>query len=101
MLGELIGEFKVKNTGWRVLPDGKIETTVQGTVKLGIDIWIVNTTVGSMAKGLFMGEVTSFITTIVKGNAIACSARALSAFKNTTPTGKTILQENLGMKIDA
>lgn len=107
MLGELIGEFKVKNTGWRVLPDGKIETTVQGTVKLGIDIWIVNTTVGSMAKGLFMGEVTSFITTmtgdtaIVKGNAIAWSARALSAFKNTTPTGKTILQENLGMKIDA
>jgi hypothetical protein len=31
MLGELIGEFKGKNTEWRVLPDGKIETTAQGT----------------------------------------------------------------------
>jgi hypothetical protein len=39
MLGELIGEFKGKNTGYRVLPDGKIESTAQGTGKiLGIDI---------------------------------------------------------------
>jgi hypothetical protein len=80
MLGELIGEFKGKNTGWRVLSDGKIETTAQGTGKLlGMDVWIVNTTGGSMTNGLFMGEVSSFITTMTsdtamaKGNAIAWS----------------------------
>jgi hypothetical protein len=80
MLGELIGEFKGKNTGWRVLPDGKIETTAQGTGKLlGMDVWIVNTSVGSMTNGMFIGEVNSFIATMTgetamaKGNAIAWS----------------------------
>jgi hypothetical protein len=34
MLGELIGEFKGKNTGYRVLPDGKIETSGHGTGKI-------------------------------------------------------------------
>jgi hypothetical protein len=80
MLGELIGEFKGKNTGWRVLPDGKIETTAQGTGKLlGRDVWMVSTTVGTMTNGMFMGEVSSFFTTMTgdtamaKGNAIAWS----------------------------
>jgi hypothetical protein len=78
MLGELIGEFKGKNTGWRVLPDGKVETTAQGAGKLlGMDVWLVSTSVGTMANGLFMGEVNSFITTMTgdsvmaKGNAVA------------------------------
>jgi hypothetical protein len=80
MLGELIGELKGKNTGWRVLPDGKIETTAEGTGKLlGIDVWMISTSVGTMANGLFMGEVNSFITTTTgetataKGNAVAWS----------------------------
>jgi hypothetical protein len=77
MLGELIGEFKGKNTGYRVLPDGKIETSGQGTGKiLGIDAFMLSTSVGSMANGLFVGEVNTVITTMdgdavmMKGNAI-------------------------------
>jgi len=99
MLGELIGEFKGKNTGWRVLPNGKIETTAQGTGKLlGMDVWIVNTTVGSISNGLFIGEVNSFITTmtgdtaLAKGNAVAWSdgkdggtTRAAAIYTTTAP----------------
>jgi hypothetical protein len=77
MLGELFGEFKGKNIGWRVLPDGKIETTAQGTgMILGIDAFLLSTSVGTMANGLFTGEVTSVINTmdgdtvIMKGNAV-------------------------------
>ena len=80
MLGELIGEFKGKNTGWRVLPDGKIETTAQGTGKLlGMDVWIISTSIGTMTNGVFMGEVNSFKTTMTgdtvtaNGNAVAVS----------------------------
>lgn len=65
MLGELIGEFKGKNTGWRVLPDGKVEVTAQGTGKiLGIDAFALSTSVGTMANGIFMGDVTSVFTTM-------------------------------------
>ena len=65
MLGELVGEFKGKNIGWRVLPDGKIETTAQGTGKLfGLDVFLISTSVGTMANGVFMGEVNSVFTTM-------------------------------------
>ena len=65
MLGELIGEFKGKNIGWRVLPDGKIETTAQGTGKiLGMDAFVLSTSVGTMANGIFMGEVNTMINTM-------------------------------------
>ena len=65
MLGELIGEFKGKNIGWRVLPDGKIETTAQGMGKiLGIDAFLISTSVGTMANGIFMGESNSVFTTM-------------------------------------
>jgi hypothetical protein len=65
MLGELVGEFKGKNVGWRVLPDGKIETTAQGTGKLfGMDVFLVSTSVGTMTNGTFMGEVNSVFTTM-------------------------------------
>jgi hypothetical protein len=64
VLGELIGEFKGKNTGWRVVPDGKIETTAQGTGKiLGVNAFLVSTSVGTIANGIFMGEVNSVFTT--------------------------------------
>jgi hypothetical protein len=72
MLGELIGEFTGKNIGWRVLPDGKIETTSQGTGKiLGKDAFVLSTSVGSMANGIFMGEVTSVFTTLEGENVMA------------------------------
>jgi hypothetical protein len=72
MLGELIGEFKGKNIGWRVLPDGKIETTAQGTGKiLGKDAFVLSTSVGSMANGVFMGDVTTVFTTIEGENVTA------------------------------
>jgi hypothetical protein len=65
MLGELIGEFKGKNIGWRVLPDGKIETTAQGMGKiLGVDAFLISTSVGTMANGVFMGESNSVFTTM-------------------------------------
>ena len=66
MLGELIGEFKGKNTGYRVLPDGKIESTAQGTGKiLGVDSFILSTSVGTMGEnGIFMGETTSSFMTM-------------------------------------
>lgn len=80
MLGELIGEIKGKNTGWRVLPDGKIETTAQGMGKLlGMDVWMISTSVGTMMNGMFMGDVNSVMTTMsgesvmMKGNAVAWS----------------------------
>jgi len=62
---ELIGEFKGKNTVYRVLPDGQIETSGQGLGKImGIDAMIIFTTTGLMADGLFMGEGTGVITTM-------------------------------------
>ena len=77
MIGELIGEFKGKNTVYRVLPDGKMETSAQGTGKiLGIDAFIASTTTGAMVNGLFAGESNSIITTVtgetvfLKGTAI-------------------------------
>jgi hypothetical protein len=78
MLGELIGEFTGKNTVYRVLPDGKIETSNQGIGKLlGVDAFIMSTAMATMANGTFMGEVNSLITTmdgstvIMKGNAVS------------------------------
>jgi hypothetical protein len=74
---ELIGEFKGKNTAYRVLPDGKMETMAQGVGKLlGVDAFVVSTAVGTMANGVFMGEVNAIVTTMdgesvfMKGNAI-------------------------------
>jgi hypothetical protein len=65
MLGELIGEFKGKNVGWRALPDGKMETTAQGTGKiLGVDAFVIATSVGTMTNGIFMGETNSIFTTM-------------------------------------
>lgn len=77
MLGDLIGEFKGKNTVYRVLSDAKIETSGQGTGKiLGIDAFLMSTSVGSMVNGLFVGEVNAIVTTMagesimMKGNAV-------------------------------
>lgn len=77
MESELIGEFKGKNTAYRVLPDGKMETMGQGVGKiLGVDAFVVSTAVGTMANGVFAGEVNAIITTntgdsiLMKGTAV-------------------------------
>jgi hypothetical protein len=77
-LGELIGKFTGKNTVSRVLADGKIETSNQGTGKiLGIDAFLTSTATVSVANGIYMGEVNSLITTMdggavmMKGNAVS------------------------------
>jgi hypothetical protein len=77
LLGDLIGEFKGKNTVYRVLSDAKIETSGQGTGKiLGMDAFLMSTSVGSMVNGLFVGEVNAIVTTMagesimMKGNAV-------------------------------
>jgi len=65
MMGDLIGEFKGKNTTYRVLPDGNIETSGQGTGKiLGIDAFIMFTTVATTTTGVFVGEGNGLITTM-------------------------------------
>ncbi|MCJ7632317.1 hypothetical protein MUP77_07985, partial [Candidatus Bathyarchaeota archaeon] len=76
--GELISEFTGKNTGYRVLADGKIENSNQGMGKiLGMTAFIMSTAISTMANGTFMREVNSLITTIdgsavmMKGNAVS------------------------------
>jgi hypothetical protein len=74
---ELIGEFKGKNTAYRVLPDGKIETMGQGMGKLlGMDAFVMSTAVGTMANEVSVGEVNAVVTTMtgdsvmMKGTAV-------------------------------
>jgi hypothetical protein len=77
MLGELIGEFKGKNTVYRVLSDGKIETSSQGTGKLlGMDALVISTSTGTMQSGGFVGEVNSVITTMT-GESVVCKGNAV------------------------
>jgi len=78
MLGELIGEFTGKNTSSRVLPDGKIEVSNQGTGKLrGMDAFIMSTAVATTSSGTYMGEVNSIIT-LTDGNSITLKGNAVS-----------------------
>jgi hypothetical protein len=61
----LIGEFKGKNTVYRVLPDGMMEVSGQGTGKiLGLDAFLATTSIGVMDGGVFSGEVNTSITTM-------------------------------------
>ncbi len=74
---DLIGEFKGKNTVYRVLPDERMETSGQGTGKImGMDAFIMFTTVGTMASGTFMGEGNGIITTMT-GETIAIKMSAI------------------------
>jgi hypothetical protein len=75
---DLIGEFTGKNTVTRVLPDGKIEVSNQGMGQiLGIDAFLMSTAVGTMANGIFTGEVNTLLTTMdgatmnIKSNAVS------------------------------
>lgn len=71
MQDEIIGEFTGRTTAYKVLPDGKIEIANQGKGKfLGLDASLVSSAVGTMANGLFIGEVNSTVTTKNGGNLI-------------------------------
>lgn len=74
---ELIGEFKGKNTVYRVLPDGKMEVTGAGTGKfLGLDAFVASTSIGTMTNGVFSGEVYASITTM-DGQTVFCKANGV------------------------
>jgi hypothetical protein len=74
---ELIGEFKGKNTVYRVLPEGKMEVSGQGMGKiLGIDAFVASTSIGIMENGVFSGEVYSSITTM-DGQTVTLKAHAI------------------------
>jgi hypothetical protein len=78
MLGELIGEFKGKNTSRRVLPDGKIEASREGTGKiLGIDAILMYTNVATMQDGLFVGE-TNAVIMIATGDALMMKSNSVA-----------------------
>ncbi len=66
MIGDLIGEFRGKIVGFRVLSDGKIEGTEQGTGKiLGMDAYAMNTgTSTPMPNGVLMTERNGLLTTV-------------------------------------
>jgi len=82
MLGDLIGEFKGKNTAYRILSDGKTEVSGVGTGKtLGVNATMMFTAVSTtMPNGVFMGEGNGQIWTqdgemiMVKMNMIAWSS---------------------------
>ncbi len=77
MSQELIGEFKGKNTVYRVLPDGAMEVSGQGNGKiLGVDAFIATTSIGIMENGVFSGEVYSSITTM-DGQTVMMNAYAV------------------------
>ena len=60
MMENLMGEFKGKNTVYRVLADGKMEVSGTGTGKiLGMDAFMRTTSIGIMQNGIFRGEVYS------------------------------------------
>lgn len=78
MLGELVGEFTGKNTIYRVLPDGKVETSNQGVGKiLGMDASVMSTAISTMSNGTFMGKVNSIIMTM-DGAAVMLNGNAVS-----------------------
>jgi hypothetical protein len=73
----LIGEFKGKNTTYRVLPDGIMEVSGQGTGKiLGVDAFLATTSIGVMEGGVFSGEVNTSITTM-QGDTLLLKAIAI------------------------
>ena len=66
MLGELIGEFKGKVTGVRILPEGKTEMSIHGSGKIiGIDATYASTGVFTHFDNNVLMEVgNGLITTI-------------------------------------
>ena len=65
LIGELIAEYKGKNTGTRVLADGKLETSSVGTgTLLGKEASLLNTAVATpMPNGVSMLEGNGIIRT--------------------------------------
>lgn len=66
MIGELIIELSGSTTGVRVLPDGRVETSEQGSGSvLGVKAtWVATTVSSPMPDGVVMGEGNGIITTV-------------------------------------
>jgi hypothetical protein len=74
---ELIGEFKGKNTVYRVLQNGVLEVSGRGTGKImGVDAMLLTTSIGVMDDGIFSGDVNSSISTM-DGQSISMQAHAI------------------------
>jgi hypothetical protein len=74
---ELIGEFKGKNTVYRVLQNGVLEVSGQGTGKImGVDAMMLTTSIGVMDAGIFSGDVNTSISTM-DGQSITMQAHAV------------------------
>ena len=84
MLGEMVGEFKGKTTGYRVLTDGKAEISQQGMGKiLGIDASIATTGITTpMPNGVLMVEANGLNNT-TDGDTIMVKINGIG-----WPTGK-------------
>ena len=93
---ELIGEFKGKNTAFRVLPDGQMEVSGQGMGKImGIDAAIIFTTVSSSAGGVYVGEGTGIINTL-SGETVTLQMNSIG-----WPGGKSGLSRGASINITA
>lgn len=79
MLGELIGEFEGISTGTRVLPEGRLEGSGQGTGKiLGTNATMIFTGVLSpLPTGIIMNKGNSIITTI-DGDTILANGKGIA-----------------------
>jgi hypothetical protein len=66
LIGEIIAEFKGKTTSLRVLPEGKVEASEQGSGSiLGVEASILATAVSTpMQDGVALGEGDALVTTV-------------------------------------
>ena len=66
MIGEQIGEFKGKTTGYRVLPEGKSELSQQGMGKImGLEATMATTgVITPMPNGVLMADANGLTTTM-------------------------------------
>lgn len=66
MIGELIAEFRGMTTGVRVLSEGKVEASEQGSGSiLGMKATILTTAVSTpMPNGVLMGKGDALVTTV-------------------------------------
>lgn len=66
MIGELIAEFRGTTTGVRVLSEGRVEASEQGSGSiLGMEAMILATAVSTpMPNGVVMGEGDALVTTV-------------------------------------
>jgi len=94
LIGELIGEFKGKTTGIRVLDEGKIEGSSAGSGNvIGMEAAEVDTAVLAwMPNGLLMAEGNTMITT-AEGEVVMAKVNGIgwSTGKGWKQSGRALL----------